>query len=239
MANKYITKLVSKREVANQTMAFDLEKPTDFSFEAGQNIDLFLINPPETDAEGNKRTFSIASSPDEDLITIATRMRDTAFKRVLAQLPIGAEIEMEGPFGDVVLHSNSEKPAVLLAGGIGITLFRSMIKDASARQLDTPILLFYSNRRPEDTPFLTELMEIKNPHYQFVGTMTNMSDSSEQWTGETGYINKEMLTKYIPDLLLPTYYIAGPPGMVSALKSMLLESGINRDNIRIEEFAGY
>ena len=220
-------------------MAFNFEKPEGFTFKAGQNADWFLINPPETDGEGNKRTFSLASSPSEDKLTIATRMRDTAFKRVLKSMQPGTEIAMEGPFGDVILHNNTAKPAVLLAGGIGITLFRSMVKDAAERKLDHKIFLFYSNRRPEDAAFLEELQTIENPNYTFIGTMTEMDKSAKPWSGETGYINKEMLAKHLPDLALPIYYIAGPPAMVTALKEMLLPAGADPDNIRIEEFAGY
>lgn len=236
---KYTIKLINHEEVAEGTMAFHFEKPAGFTYKAGQNVDMFLINPPETDAEGNKRTFSLASSPSEDRLTIATRLRDTAFKRVLKNMAPGTEVEIDGPMGDVTLHNNVAKPAVLLAGGIGITLFHSMVKDAAERNLPHKIFLFYSNRRPEDAAFLEELQTIKNPNYTFVGTMTDMEHSQKPWTGETGYINKDMLAKYIADLALPIYYIAGPPAMVAALKEMLLGAGADEDNIRIEEFAGY
>ena len=84
-----IIKLQHRSEVAERTMAFYFEKPKDFHFEPGQFADLTLIDPPETDAEGNRRTFSIASAPHEERLTFATRMRDTAFKRVLRTLPLG------------------------------------------------------------------------------------------------------------------------------------------------------
>src|SRR5436309_461700 len=132
MAEKYIVKLLKKEVVAEGTMAFYFEKPEGFEYKAGQNADYFLINPAEEDKEGNKRTFSFASAPEEKEIVWATRMRDTAYKRNLKNLPEGSELEMEGPYGDMVLHSRAEKPAVFLAGGIGITLFYSMVKDASA-----------------------------------------------------------------------------------------------------------
>ena len=103
------------------------------------------------------------------------------------------------------------------------------------------ILVFDSNRRPEDAAFLDGLMESheKNPNYIFVGTMTQMEKSSREWYGETGLITKAMLLKSIDDLTLPIYYIAGPPAMVNAMRKTLSEAGVNDDNIRTEEFSGY
>ena len=91
-------------EIAEGTVAFHLEKPSGFEFMAGQSIDLTLVNPPESDSEGNSRAFSIASAPYEDEILVATRMRDTAFKRVLGTLPVGTSVKMDGPFGYFKLH---------------------------------------------------------------------------------------------------------------------------------------
>jgi len=91
---------------------------------------------------------------------VATRMRDTAFKRVLKTMPPGAEIKIEGPFGSMTLHRKSTRPAVMLAGGIGITPFRSMLCQAVKADAGPPLLLFYSNRRPEDAAFLAELQEL-------------------------------------------------------------------------------
>jgi ferredoxin-NADP reductase len=235
------SKLISSKEIASGTMQFEFEKPEGFEYKSGQSIDLFEIDPPETDAEGNKRAFSIASAPHEQNLAIATRMRDTAFKRVLKNAQPGLHLEVEGPFGDMVLHNDTAKPAVLLAGGIGITPFHSMIKDAAHRKLAHKIFMFYSNRRPEDAAFLEELQDLQaqNPNYKFIGTMTEMQNSGKPWSGETGYINKEMLAKYVGDLAAPVYYIAGPAAMVKAMREMLNGAGINDDLIRTEEFAGY
>src|SRR6185312_5549383 len=97
-------KLIKKEEVANETMAFHFEKPTDFIFKAGQFADFTLLNPPETDEEGNTRGFSLAHAPYEEDLMITTRMRDTAFKRVLRNLPVGTEVKLDAPYGNFVLH---------------------------------------------------------------------------------------------------------------------------------------
>jgi len=127
-------KLLSRAEVADGTMSFSFAKPEHFEFRAGQAIDVTLLDPPETDAEGNTRAFSIASAPFENELMIATRMRDTAFKRVLRKASFGTNMKIEGPSGSFVLHRNAIKPAVFLAGGIGITPFRSMIVEASKQK---------------------------------------------------------------------------------------------------------
>jgi len=234
-------KLKSRNLVAEGTMAFHFEKPASFVFIAGQFIDMDLLNPSETDTEGNTRGFSVASAPYEDTIMVTTRLRDTAFKRVLKTMPLGTEVKIEGPFGDLRLHNNVNRAAVFLAGGIGITPFRSILLDAAKRNLPHHIFLFFSNHRPEDAPFLDELQSLgkQNANYKFIGTMTSMDKSKLPWQGERGIINKEMLDRHLQNAASPIYYIAGPPGMVKGLHSMLQGAGIDDDDIRTEEFTGY
>lgn len=237
----HTVKLKNRREVAEGTMAFHVGKPAGFTFKPGQFIELTLIDPPETDAEGNTRAFSLASAPHEADLMITTRMRDSAFKRVLKSMPIGSPLSLDGPFGDLTLHNNAAKPAVFLAGGIGITPFRSISLHAAKEKLPHHLFLFYSNRRPEDAAFLEELQKIEkeNPNYKFIGTMTETEKSKQVWRGETGFVNREMLAKAIQDLTTPIYYVAGPPAMVAAMQDMLVTAGVDSDNVRIEEFAGY
>ena len=130
---------------------------------------------------------------------------------------------------------------MLLAGGIGITPFRSIVFRAAKEKLAHRIFLFYSNRRPEDAPFLEELEALgeENPNYTLIASMTEMGKSHQPWQGETGLINKEMLARYVKDAVSPIYYIAGPPGMVKGLHTMLNEAGVDDDDVRTEEFAGY
>ena len=222
-------------------MAFHLEKPVDFQFKAGQYLNATLIDPPETDAEGNTRSFSIASAPFEVDLVFASRMRNTAFKRALKTLTLSREVWISGPFGSFMLHADTSRTAVFLVGGIGITPFRSIILQAARDKLAHSLYLFYSNRRPEDAAFLDELQRVEeqNPNYKFIGTMTDMPKSRRLWQGETGHITPQMLTKWVRDLKGPIYYTAGPPGMVAAMRQMLTASGIGDDDIRTEEFTGY
>ena len=227
--------------VAEGTMAFYFEKPAGFEFKAGQSIDLTLIDPAETDEGGNTRAFSLISSPFEGELAVATRMRDTAFKRVLKKLPPNSRVRIAGPFGSFTLHNNAARAAVFLAGGIGITPFFAMIKQACHERLPHRLFLFYSNKRPEDAAFLAELENSQqiNPNFRLVATMTEMQQSRRSWEGATEHIDSSMLKEALKHLVGPVYYIAGPPGMVASMRRMLSDAGINDDDIRTEEFSGY
>ncbi|MBZ5537105.1 MAG: FAD-dependent oxidoreductase [Acidobacteriia bacterium] len=237
----YRVKLVKREEVAEGTMAFFFEKPPGFQFKPGQYMDVILVNPPEKDDEGIARSFSLASAPFEEELMFATRMRDTAFKRVLKAMPPGTEVDLEGPYGSFVLHNNASRPALFLAGGIGITPFRSMVVQAAQTRLPHRMILVYCNRRPEDAAFLDELLKLQslNENFTFVGLMTSMDRSHRLWEGEKGHLSAEVLMKHSKHLSDPIYYIVGPPGMVGAAHTMLNEAGINDDDIRSEEFGGY
>lgn len=236
-----LTQLIRHEPVAEDTMRFYFAKPAGFDFVPGQFVELAHMDPPETDAEGNSRAFSIVSSPSESELSITTRMRDTAFKRVLKKLQPGAKLLVDGPMGDFTLHRNSSRPAVFLAGGIGITPFHSIIKNAAEKSLPHKMVLFYSNRRPEDTAFLSELQGIagKYKNFQLVPTMTEMEKSKKAWNGEKGFLDAAMLQRHLPSLSGPIFYVAGPPGMVTAMRPMLEKAGVDPDSIRSEEFGGY
>ena len=237
----YQSRLLSRVEVAQDTMAFHLEKPTGFDFKPGQSVDLTLMNPPETNSEGNTRTFSIASAQFENQLIFATRMRDTAFKRSLKRVALGTVVKMDSAMGSFTLHKNSAKPAVFLAGGIGITPFSSIVRQADHDRAPHKLYLFYSNLRPEDAAFLESLgaLEKTNPNFRLIATMTEMPRSKKMWNGETGWIDKEMLSRHLSKLHGPIFYIAGPPAMVTGMRKMLVASTIDEDDIRSEEFAGY
>ena len=241
ISTTFKSRLKEKEHLAEGTMGFYFAKPEGFQFKAGQYLDITLVDPPETDAEGNIRSLSIASAPEDEHLLVATRMRDTAFKRVLGTAPLDLEINMEGPMGSFILHNNSAKPAVFLAGGIGITPFSSIIRHAAKAKLPHKLYLFYSNRRPEDAAFMPILQELEkeNPNFKFIPSMSEMNKSAQAWSGETGFINREMLARHLPALQGPIYYIAGPPAMVAAMRQMLVAAGVDEDDVRTEEFAGY
>ena len=238
---KFETTLTASDTVAEGTMAFHFAKPADFKFEAGQSVNVSLIDPAETDPKGNSRSFSLVSAPYEIELVIATRMRDTAFKRVLKAMPAGGRVGLRGPAGMFTLDPADARPAVFLAGGIGVTPFVSMLRDAAHSRLGRDLWLLYSNRRPEDAAFLEELAALPKRHSRchFVGTMVEMDKSSRPWSGETGFLDRAMLERYLKGFAAYVYHIAGPPGLVEAMHKMLIGAGIAEDAIRTDEFFGY
>src|SRR5713101_873896 len=214
------TSLKARKTLCAGTDAFYFEKPEGFEFEAGQFANFTLLRPTDSDLEGNTRALSIASAPYERNLLVAMRLRSTAFKRTLHALPVGTDLLLQGPYGGLTLPKNGGRPAVLLAGGIGITPFRSLIWDAAESQSPRSIFLFYSVRVPEEAAFLEELqaMERHNARYKLICTVTQPEKATMPWRGETGRISSEMLSKRILNLSVPIYYIAGPPGMVTGVR---------------------
>ncbi len=232
--------LIGRDLVADRTMAFRFAKPADWTYRAGQFVDITLLDPPETDSEGNTRGFSISSAPREGVIMITTRLRDTAFKRVLQSMSLGTAVKIEGPFGDLRLH-HAARPAVVLTGGIGITPFRSiLIETIRPGGLPYPVVVFYANRRPQDAAFLAELRELarEDPNLTFLPTMSGL-DAADAWEGERGHIDASMLRRHLEGLTDSIYYLTGPPAMVHGLRTMLVDAGVDEDDIRTEEFTGY
>ncbi|MEW5881835.1 MAG: FAD-dependent oxidoreductase [Pseudomonadota bacterium] len=228
------TTLLAREEVAERTMAFHFAKPAGFDFTPGQAIEVAL--------SGDLRhAFSIVTAPFEPRLTIATRMRDSAFKRALGSLPVGAHVTMDGPFGSLALPADRSVPAVLIAGGIGITPFVSMLRQAAHERSPRPLTLIYSNRRPEDAPFLDELRRLEQQcaNFKLVATMTQAGTSRLPWTGETGPIDEALLKKAVGDLGRPIFYVVGPPAMVEAVQGTLRFAGVEPGRIVTEEFYGY
>ena len=172
---------------------------------------------------------------------VATRMRDTAFKRALRTMPLGTAVKIGRPSGDFILKKDVTQTAIFLAGGIGITPFRRIVHWAAKEKLPNRIVLFYSNRRPEDARFLAELQKLErdNPKYKLIASMTEMEKSHQSWNGETGLIDKGMLGRHLQGAGPRIHYIAGPPAMAKGLHEMLNKAGVDDNDIRAEEFAGY
>lgn len=230
--------LVKKEIIAKGTMAFYFTKPDGFEFRAGQFVDYTLIDPPETDEEGNTRGFSLVQAPYQPELIAATRMRDTAFKRVLKDLPIGTEVKLDGAYGDFTLHKTDTTPAVFIIGGIGVTPVHSMIAQAIYEETNHQITLLHASHTPDDLPLRSNFEELakKASNFTYIPTVEIATDD---WQGEHGRIDPKMVKKYVLDPHKPIYYLSGPEGMVKAMRKLLVDLEVNEDNIRTEEFSGY
>lgn len=223
--------LLGRDEVAAGTLAFRLSRPDGFAFQAGQSVSVTLLDPP-AEPKSAQRTFSLASAPFESELLVATRMREaSAYKRALGTLPAGARLKLRGPRGALLLHESPRRAAVFIAGGIGITPFMSMLRQAAHDRLERPLVLVYSNRRAEDAAFLDEL--------QAMGRVLPGFRMHARMTGAEGLLDESALRRAVADAPAPVYYLAGPPPMVDAMKALLQPLGVDDADVRSEQFYGY
>ncbi|HEY1297500.1 MAG TPA: FAD-dependent oxidoreductase [Chloroflexota bacterium] len=216
--------------------SFYFEPTPGFSFTAGQYLLCTLPHEPADD-RGTERAFTIASSPSERLVRITTRLsrESSTFKGALMGLAPGGVIEAGGPYGSFSLHAEPG-PAVFIAGGIGITPFRSILGDLAASGDRRDITLLYSSSTPQIAfrAFLDNLA-ISWPGLHVVYTVTRPSSG---WDAVTGRIDAELIERYMP-AGGPTFYVCGPTGLVDGIRSTLTESGVDAQHVVHESFPGY
>lgn len=235
----YDTSLIEKISVARETTAFHFRKPEGFTFEPGQTVSVILPRPEGSEPPTQKHTFSIVSAPYQDDLCITTRMRDSEFKHALGALQAGAAFRFSGPYGKLTLPAETTRPIVLIAGGIGITPFMSIVQHATHEKLAHKLLLLYSNRKPEDAAFLSTLQTLvqHNPNFRMLATMTDTQGAA--WSGMTAHLDAKAIENATNTLSNPIYYLVGAPGMIEALTDALRGLGVNDDDIRSEGFYGY
>lgn len=182
--------------------------------------------------------MSLACSPTKPYLEFGARVSDSPWKEAFAVLKPGDEAEVDGAYGDFVLHESS--PAVLVAGGIGITPLKGMAEYAADRQLPIDVRLVYSSRNEEEIAYRSELEGLtqQNPRFEVIHTLTRPSKDSS-WTGRRGRIDDELLAKTSRGLASPTYYLCGTPGMVQGAYRILMGLGVPPDRVRYEVFRGY
>jgi ferredoxin-NADP reductase len=222
-------RLTSKKEEVANVITFAFTPDKEFTWEAGQYMH-YVLPHENADDRGDERWFTISSAPFEKEIHITTRNsgdKGSSFKKNLFSLDIGAEVESDGPEGDFTVTDPS-KPFVFIAGGIGITPFRSILLDLDKKEVSITGTLLYANR-DTNIVFKDELDNLASKHPGFTIKYIINPDQVDGL-----YIRKE-----IPDLQTPIFYISGPKPMVLALEQTLKEMDIAEDHIKLDDFPGY
>lgn len=208
-------------------VSFDISK-IPFIFKAGQYIQIRLPKLNYNDPKGLSRVFSIATSPNDKIkLSVAFKNFGSGFKKTLMELPKGALIDIEGPYGSFCLPINQSQQIVFIAGGIGITPCISMIRFANENKLQNIITLLYANNNQENAAYFNELNAIAKENNNF------------KVINKFGKIDADFITGNIKNLTDCLWYIVGPPAMVEAVKNIVSNLGIKNENIIIEDFIGY
>ena len=233
-------RIKEKQDVAKGTLlvTFDL-LGEEVDFRPGQYFFVTLPSLGDDDDKGLRRHITVVTSPNEKgVLGFAARMRDSAFKRTLRELPVGTEVEVEPPKGKFSLPEDPSRPLVFVAGGIGITVFRSMLRYIHEERLPYRMTLIYSNRDRESTAFLDELRELEDtlPDFRLILTMTQ----DPGWDGETRKVDAQFVKDYLgEELNQHLFLVAGPPAMAEDVQTALQEAGVQDENIIAERYSGY
>jgi ferredoxin-NADP reductase len=237
---KYQLVLKEKIQIANGV--FDYVFPRmNFSFQPGQYLEWTLPHQ-KSDSRGDRRYFTIASSPTERNLRIGVKFYDqpSSYKKELENLKPGREILSGQLAGDFTLPRDRNKKMVFFAGGIGITPFRSMVKYLIDKDEKRSIVLLYSNRTVEDIAY-KEVFDMAEEKIDLktIYTLTDQQPIPSDWTGNVGLFDEKIIKSEIPDYLERLFYLSGPRSMVDGFKVVLKELGVKNSQIITDYFPGF
>jgi ferredoxin-NADP reductase len=224
---RYIVDEITWESASVYTLNLSPEKPEDrITFLAGQWVYWHLLN--QDGSSWGRAAFSVASAPGEfdEEFQLGVKVQGD-FTKKGGQLQPGDVIGIQGPFGVFTLPKQADH-LVFFAGGIGVTPFRSMIREHRLQGGTTPITLFYCNRYIEDAVYFEEfeLLAKEWELFTFVPTLTG-GDNPSIWKGEIGRINLPMIQKSVPDLHRALYLMCGPNAFMDSLKEILEKEGVD------------
>jgi len=191
------------------------------------------------DDRGPRRHFTISSSPTEPgILMFTTRMRGSGYKETLRHAPPGYELSVEEALGDFVLPEGDTRRQVFIAGGIGATPYRSILRHAADTGGSLAALMLHFARGRDDLIFRSELEEIARgmPGFSLVPVLT---DAGPGWDGERGELDEGLLRRHVADPGAAIHWISGPPAMVRTAAEALRRAGVSADAVRTDSFGGY
>jgi ferredoxin-NADP reductase/Na+-translocating ferredoxin:NAD+ oxidoreductase RnfD subunit len=238
--NKLSLKLLEKKLLAANTFEFVFSPDRRFAYEPGQYLEWTLDHSPQ-DSRGMRRYFTIASSPTEEQLRLAVRFSNpgSSFKRSLTSLPSGQYLTAGQLAGDFTLPGDPAKKLVFVAGGIGVTPFRSMIKYLIDRGELRDIVIFYANKTEAEIAYRDILaaarreLNIKTYYLLTEGLPRNNNDDIL-----VGYLTPDLFAALVPDWKERYFYLSGPQAMVDNYRRMLKKMGAKNDKIKTDYFPG-
>lgn len=231
--NRYDVAFLESSECAPGYATFRFEKPAGYDFVPGQYFSLTLST---RDGEQTER-FTQSDAPRDPWMELTTRMTGSAFKDALAALRQGDHVEVRGPLGTLTLP-HGETRLAFLAGGVGVTPARSIIRDTVQRRSSLVVTLFYGNQVESCIPFRDEFdaYASENPDIDIVYVM---AEPGPGWKGERGFITAELVRRRVDPSEGWFWMSSGPPAMLKAMRKVLDELGIPHERTKIESFGGY
>ena len=236
---KLVLALEEKIKIAPGIYDFIFRSDERLDFEPGQYLE-WTLGHEKPDSRGNRRYFTIASSPTERKMRLGVRFYPdpSTFKKNLLSMGRGDEIIASQLAGDFVLPRDKRKKLVLIAGGIGITPIRSMVKYLLDKNERRSIVVFYSNKTSDEIMYRDVFDEAEEK----LGIRTVYSltgDIPDGWEGESSRVNERMIKKYVPDWRERTFYVSGTHSMVVSLKETLEDMGVEKKSLKTDFFPGF
>jgi ferredoxin-NADP reductase len=227
--------LKEKITLAKDTFEFVFTKPSGFVYTAGQYME-WTIPHTRADSRGVRRYFTISSTPADDTVRLGVKMypNGSTLKQKLSKLEPGEVIYGMHPVGDFVLPADPNTPVILVAGGIGITPFMSMIRTHLTQGGTRSITLFYANKSYEEIAYLKELSE---SGVQVVHLLTNTEGTPADFLYERGFFTMEMIAKYVQNPHACECYVSGPHGMVVNYEKMFRNANVKQ--VHTDFFPGF
>lgn len=237
---RFALPLILRQQLSPDSYLFVFDRPQNFKFTAGQYMEWTLPHN-NVDSRGNRRYFSIASSPSEKNLSMLVKFYSpsSSYKKGLIALPTGREVIASQLAGDFTLPKDSQRPLVFIAGGVGIAPFRSMIQDIIDRNVKVNIVLLYANRHLDDILFADVFKKAEANGVKTIYTLTDTKSVPANWTGRVGYITEAMVQQDIPDFAARSFYISGPQLMVESFAHILDNVGVAKSKIVLDYFPGY